>query len=65
MRTTDWVVAGISVLAPVAMASVSWVGDSSLVWFASPLAWPTLHLLPALALLPLLVPALVPPPEPS
>ena len=36
-----------AVLAPVAMASVSWAGDSSLVWFASPLAWPTLHLLPA------------------
>ncbi len=60
MRTADWVVAGISVLAPVAMATVSWVGDSSLVWFASPLAWPTLHLLPALALLPLLAPALAP-----
>ena len=63
MRTADWVVAGITVLAPVAMATVSWAGDSSLVWFASPLAWPTLHLLPALALLPLLAPALVPAPD--
>jgi energy-coupling factor transport system permease protein len=63
MRTTDWIVAGISVLAPVAMATVSWVGDSSLVWFASPLAWPALHLVPALALVPLLVPALLPPPD--
>jgi len=63
MRVADWVVAGVAVLAPVAMASVSWAGDSSLVWFASPLAWPTLHVLPALALLPLLVPALLPPPE--
>jgi len=30
------------------------------VWFANPLAWPALHPLPALALLPLLAPALVP-----
>ena len=65
MRRMDWLVAGVSALAPVAMATVSAVGDSSLVWFASPLAWPPLHLLPALALLPLLVPALLPPPEPS
>src|SRR6476646_10405487 len=65
MRRADWVVAAISVLAPVAMATVSWAGDSSLVWFASPLAWPTLHLLPALALLPLLAPALLPAPESS
>jgi hypothetical protein len=63
MRRADWVVAAISVLAPVAMATVSWAGDSSLVWFASPLAWPTLHVLPALALLPLLAPALLPAPE--
>ena len=27
------------------------IGDSSLVWFANPLAWPALHVLPALALL--------------
>lgn len=63
MRAADWVVAAASVLAPVAMASASWAGDSSLVWFASPLRWPTLHVLPALALVPLLAPALVPPPE--
>jgi hypothetical protein len=63
MRAADWIVAGISLLAPIAMASISWAGDSSLVWFASPLAWPTLHVLPALALLPLLVPALYPPGE--
>jgi hypothetical protein len=63
MRTADWLVAGVSLLAPAAMAIVSWAGDSSLVWFASPLAWPTLHVLPALALVPLLVPAVLPPPE--
>lgn len=65
MRAADWMAAGVSLLAPIAMASISAVGDASLVWFASPLAWPTLHVLPALALLPLLVPALFPPREPS
>jgi energy-coupling factor transport system permease protein len=63
MRAADWVVAGVSLLAPAAMATVSWAGDSSLVWFASPLAWPTLHLLPALALVPLLAPVLLRPVE--
>jgi energy-coupling factor transport system permease protein len=65
MRRIDWIVAGVVALAPVAMATVSWAGDSTLVWYANPLAWPTLHLLPALALVPLLVPALLPPPDAS
>ena len=43
-------------LAPVAMAVVSVIGDHSLVWVASPVAWPALHVAPVLALLPLLVP---------
>jgi energy-coupling factor transport system permease protein len=62
MRPADWLVAGTAALAPIAMGSVSVVGDRSLVWFASPLAWPALHVLPALALLPLLVPVLLRPP---
>jgi energy-coupling factor transport system permease protein len=61
MTRTDWLVAAAAVLGPIAMASVSWAGDGSLVWYANPLAWPTLHVAPALALLPLLVPVLVPP----
>jgi energy-coupling factor transport system permease protein len=61
MRRRDWTVAAITLLAPLAMASVSAVGDSSLVWYANPLAWPALHLAPALALLPLVVPGLLPP----
>lgn len=65
MRPQDWGVAAIALLAPIAMATVSVAGDSSLVWYANPLAWPTLHALPALALLPLLVPALLPPPRPT
>ena len=63
MRRRDWAIGLVTVLAPLAMATVSVVGDSSLVWYASPLAWPALHLLPALALVPLVVPALVPPME--
>ena len=61
MRRRDWTIGLVALLAPLAMATVSVVGDSSLVWYASPLAWPALHLLPALALAPLVVPALVPP----
>jgi energy-coupling factor transport system permease protein len=61
MRRRDWTIGLVALLAPLAMAAVSVVGDSSLVWYASPLSWPALHLLPALALMPLLVPALVPP----
>lgn len=62
MRVTDWCIATGAVLAPIAMASCSIAGDASLVWFANPLAWPALHALPALALLPLLAPVLVKPP---
>ena len=46
----------VALLAPIAMASCSIAGDSSLVWFANPLALAGARtLLPALALLPLLV----------
>jgi energy-coupling factor transport system permease protein len=62
MGLADWLVAAATVLAPTAMAAVSLGGDSSLAWFASPLAWPALHLLPALALLPLLAPVALRPP---
>jgi energy-coupling factor transport system permease protein len=65
MRPFDWAVVVVVLLAPVAMATVSVAGDSTLVWYANPLAWPTMHALPAVALLPLLVPALLPPPEPT
>jgi energy-coupling factor transport system permease protein len=65
MSVADWCVAASTLLAPVAMASCSIVGDSSLVWFANPLSWPALHVLPALALLPLLAPVMIRPPAPS
>jgi hypothetical protein len=46
-------------LAPTALALCSIAGDSSLVWYASPLRWPSLHVVPVLALLPLLYPVFV------
>ncbi len=65
MSRADWLIAGSTLLAPIAMASCSIAGDTSLVWFANPLTWPALHALPALALLPLLAPVLLKPPARS
>ena len=48
-----------TIAAPVAMAVCSIAGDDSLFWYTSPLRWPTLDVLPALALLPLLVPVML------
>jgi energy-coupling factor transport system permease protein len=62
MSAVDWCLAASTLLAPVAMATCSLVGDSSLVWFANPLTWPALHIAPALALLPLLAPVMIRPP---
>jgi len=56
MTAVDWACAGATLFAPAALAVVSVVGDSSLVWSASPVAWPALHVAPVLAMLPLLVP---------
>jgi hypothetical protein len=43
------------------MAACSITGDTSLMWFANPLTWPALHVLPAVALLPLLAPVFLRP----
>jgi energy-coupling factor transport system permease protein len=56
MTAVDWACASATLFAPAALAVVSVVGDNSLVWSASPVAWPALHLAPVVALLPLLVP---------
>jgi energy-coupling factor transport system permease protein len=56
MTRSDWTVAVAVLVAPAALAVCSVTGDHSLTWFASPLRWPTLHVLPALALIPLLSP---------
>ncbi|HZP31647.1 MAG TPA: energy-coupling factor transporter transmembrane component T [Acidimicrobiia bacterium] len=55
---------------PVALAVLSLAGDGSLSWAPSPLRWPSLHVLPVLALLGLLTPLLrrtadVPAPAPA
>jgi len=61
MSRRDWLAVGAVLLAPAALALCSIAGDESLVWYASPLRWPGLHALPALALVPLLVPVLARP----
>jgi hypothetical protein len=58
MSLADWAVAGAVLLAPAGLALCSIVGDSSLFWYASPLRWPALHIVPSLTLLPLLVPVI-------
>lgn len=42
--------------APALLVALSVAGDDSLTWFASPLRWPELHVLPALTLVALLTP---------
>jgi energy-coupling factor transport system permease protein len=61
MSLADWTVAAAVLVAPAALALDSIVGDSSLLWFASPLHWPALHVVPTIALLPLLVPVVARP----
>ena len=59
MTAVDWLAALATIAAPVAMAVCSIAGDDSLFWYTSPLRWPTLDVLPALALLPLLIPVML------
>ena len=59
MTAADWLAALATIAAPVAMAVCSIAGDGSLFWYTSPLRWPTLDVLPALALLPLLIPVML------
>lgn len=54
----DRLVMAVSIAAPVGLAVLSARGDTSLVWSAIPLAWPTVHLLPTLCVLLLAVPLL-------
>lgn len=56
ITSADWVVMGVSIAAPVALALLSLAGDNSLAWNTSPLVWPAFHLLPALAIAALLAP---------
>jgi energy-coupling factor transport system permease protein len=65
MTPADWWCSGASALAPMALAALSIAGDDTLVWTVSPLRWPSLGLLPLLALGALLAPVLLPPPLPA
>ena len=58
MTAADWLVALATLAAPIAMAVCSLAGANSLFWYTSPLRWPTLDFVPALALLPLLIPVM-------
>jgi hypothetical protein len=61
MTAFDWSMAAIVSAAPIALAVCSLNGDGSLVWFAGrALQWPALHVGPALALVPLLAPIVLP-----
>ena len=53
---------GLTVDPPVALAVLSATGDDSLVWLVSPLRWPTLSVLPVVALAALCVPLVRRPP---
>jgi energy-coupling factor transport system permease protein len=64
MTAADWATSAAVLLAPVALAACSIAGDGSLTWAASPLHWPSLHVLPVITLLPLLVPVVVRPGAP-
>lgn len=65
MTPADWWCCGASAFAPLALAALSIAGDDTLVWSVSPLRWPSLGLLPLLALGALLAPVLLPPPLPA
>jgi energy-coupling factor transport system permease protein len=52
----DRVMIAVSLAAPAALALLTVAGDGSLTWSASPLRWPTFHVLPALAIGLLLAP---------
>jgi energy-coupling factor transport system permease protein len=52
----DWALVGASLAAPALLALLVVADDASLTWTASPLHWPTFHVLPALAIGLLLAP---------
>jgi energy-coupling factor transport system permease protein len=56
MTSADWCMVGVALTAPLMLGVVGLSGEDSLVWYTSPLDWPTFEPLIALAFLPLLVP---------
>lgn len=56
MTRADWAMALGAWLCPIGLGILRAVGEPSLVWVATPLAWPTTNLVAVLALVPLLAP---------
>jgi energy-coupling factor transport system permease protein len=52
----DWITAGVTLLAPITLVAASIGGDESLVWNAYADDWPTISVVPLVALLALLAP---------
>jgi len=61
MRRTDWAVASLSMVAPLALGLLGVADDSSLTWAADPLRWPAVHALAVLSLAALSAPLLLQP----
>lgn len=62
MSRADWAVGLGALCAPAALAFLEMRDDSSLWWFADPLAWPEVHVVVLVALLPLCLPLVARPP---
>ncbi len=56
LTAADFACIAVAVAAPVLVGVVSLVGDATLRWPVDPLLWPTVHVLPVVALLALLAP---------
>jgi energy-coupling factor transporter transmembrane protein EcfT len=56
LTAADWLCIAAVVAAPALLGVISLVGDSTLRWPTDPLRWPSVHVLPALALLALVAP---------
>ena len=56
LAAADWLCIAAVVSAPVLLGTLSLIGDSTLQWPTDPLRWPTVSVLPALALLALVAP---------
>jgi energy-coupling factor transport system permease protein len=56
VQRLDAMVMAAAVAAPIALGGLRWLDDSSLTWVANPLHWPSVHVLPAIAILLLAAP---------
>lgn len=56
LTRADWLMMATAGLAPLALGLISTIGNSTLAWYANPVAWPRFDPVVALALVPLLAP---------